>query len=251
MRRDREQRMLADEEARVAAAQAEYRRRLAQQDPSSGQTQYPKSIGGVSRAVSIQHKVQSLLEESNRSSSNVPRTAEGYGHYADATGTTANRGPQSTSDGRPAVPRKPVGATTTGTAPRSSMDGVRRSSTIGSGSSHNLYNPRPISASGSTKPMAPPKKPAYLNNVNPGVKVGSPPKPSIPSSSIHVAKMRGSQPEVTREALIASEMSGQPMLDMTQAEKDDYVRDFQKRFPSLTSIEMVERDLAAEPRSTR
>jgi AP2-associated kinase len=33
---------------------------------------------------------------------------------------------------------------------------------------------------------------------------------------------------------------------MTAAEKDDYIRDFQKRFPSLGAIEMVESDLSAE-----
>jgi AP2-associated kinase len=41
-------------------------------------------------------------------------------------------------------------------------------------------------------------------------------------------------------------MPGQPALEMSAAERDDYIRDFQKRFPSLTSIEMVERDLGAE-----
>jgi AP2-associated kinase len=48
------------------------------------------------------------------------------------------------------------------------------------------------------------------------------------------------------EALIAADLPGQPALDMTAEEKDDYVSDFSKRFPSLTSIEMVERDLSAE-----
>jgi AP2-associated kinase len=42
------------------------------------------------------------------------------------------------------------------------------------------------------------------------------------------------------------DLPGQPALDMTPQEKDDYIRDFSKRFPSLSSIEMVERDLAAE-----
>jgi AP2-associated kinase len=46
--------------------------------------------------------------------------------------------------------------------------------------------------------------------------------------------------------LVAVDLPGQPALEMSAAQKEDYIRDFQKRFPSLTSIEMVERDLGAE-----
>jgi AP2-associated kinase len=54
---------------------------------------------------------------------------------------------------------------------------------------------------------------------------------------------------VGSEALLAVDLpggGGSALLKMTAAEKEDYIRDFQKRFPSLGSIEMVERDLAAE-----
>ncbi len=101
--------------------------------------------------------------------------------------------------------------------------------------------------------MAPPK-PIHLNknstaiNVHAagdGARAASPPKPSIPSNSINAPKVRGPGPNI--ETLVAMDLPGQPVLDgMSAAEKDDYIRDFQKRFPSLTSIEMVERDLAAE-----
>ncbi|KAH8890921.1 hypothetical protein GQ53DRAFT_721087 [Thozetella sp. PMI_491] len=224
MRREQEARMLAQEEARVAAAQAEYRQRVGQRGQGGGPTPLPKSIGGVSRAVSIQNKVQNLLEESTRSKSNVPRTAEGYGHFADAATTASRPIPR---EGRPPIPRKPVG----GPPP-----GVARVTTGGAG-----------------RPMAPPK-PIHLNqnmtsnstaSLPTGGRAGSPPKPSVPSGTINVAKLRSN--DAGMERLVAVNLPGQPVLDnMTPAEKDDYIRDFQKRFPSLTSIEMVERDLAAE-----
>ena len=73
----------------------------------------------------------------------------------------------------------------------------------------------------------------------------SPPKPSVPSGTIYANKVRGGTSG--SERLVALDMPGQPVLgNMTPAERDDYVQDFQKRFPSLTSIEMVERDLGAE-----
>ena len=35
--------------------------------------------------------------------------------------------------------------------------------------------------------------------------------------------------------------------DMTPQEKEDYIADFSKRFPSLSGIEMVERELVPGP----
>jgi len=250
MRREIERRRLSEEEARVAAAAAEYRQRL--QSGSTGPSTLPKSIGGVSRAVSIQNKVQSLLDESNRSTVHPPRTAQGYGHYADAA-QTLNRPP--TADGRPAVLRKPVGATQAGSrmdTGSSSVDiGSRRNNTIGGSVNEAPGLARPIPAGGAPKPMAPPK-PIHLNknltansNLPAGGRAGSPPKPSMPSGSINAPRVRGPA-QGSREQLIAVDLPGQPTIEMTASERDDYVRDFQKRFPSLSSIEMVERDLGAE-----
>ncbi|EEY20907.1 serine/threonine-protein kinase ppk30 [Verticillium alfalfae VaMs.102] len=50
------------------------------------------------------------------------------------------------------------------------------------------------------------------------------------------------------EQLVGTNIPGRPALDMTAKEKDDYVEDFSKRFPSLSAIEMVERDIDTEPR---
>ncbi|KAK0623322.1 hypothetical protein B0T14DRAFT_428785 [Immersiella caudata] len=215
MRREQEARMLAQEEARVAAAQAEYRQRVAQRGTggtgASNPTPLPKSIGGVSRAVSIQNKVQSLLDETNRSSTNVTRTAQGYGPYSDAAAT---RPPG--NDGRPAIPRKPIGGGGNQLTGSSRPVGIEPAST---GRTN-------VSSATSSRPAAPPK-PVHL-----GMATGA---SSVPGGNVN--KSRDTAP---------GEISGHLTLGMTAAEKDDYLRDFQKRFPSLTSIEMVERDLAAE-----
>lgn len=247
MRRELERRRLSQEEARVAAAGAEYRQRV--QGGSTGPTPLPKSIGGVSRAVSIQNKVQSLLDESSRSTVSVTRTAQGYGHYIDSS-PVANR--PSTSDSRPAIPRKPLGA---GQRPDSGDAGARRGPPIGGGGSAEPTGlARPIPAGGAPKPMAPPKpthlnkNPAPISNLPAGGRSGSPPKPMMPPSGggggINAPRVRGAGPP--REHLVAVDLPGQPTIEMSPAERDDYIRDFQKRFPSLTSIEMVERDLGAE-----
>ncbi|KAK3333712.1 hypothetical protein B0T19DRAFT_399364 [Cercophora scortea] len=263
MRRDQEARMLAQEEARVAAAQAEHRQRVAQRGQGTGPIPLPKSIGGVSRAVSIQNKVQSLLDESSRSAAGVPKTAQGYGHFVDAgvraTTTNATGGPP------PSVARKPVGQPATSTT-----TGNPTSSSSSSSSSSSAAMVEPAATGGrpgtAGRPMAPPKPTHLIRNLTSGssapagARASSPPKPALPSSGVgvRVSKPRAaaggggigpssSSSEYNRgEMLVAVELPGQPAVQMTAAEKDDYIRDFQKRFPSLTSIEMVERDLAAE-----
>jgi len=208
MRREQEARMLAQEEARVAARQAEYRQQVAQRGTGGSKpTPLPKSIGGVSRAVSIQNKVQNLLDETSRSSTNVTRTAQGYGPYSDAA---TPRPP--TNDGRPAIPRKPVSAS----------GNQLRAVTGGAPSVEPTTTGRTMSSMAS-RPAAPPK-PVHLGMTTGGS--------SATGGTLNVAKTR--EPA---ESEVPLEMS--TPVDL---------RDFQKRFPSLTSIEMVTRDLAAEER---
>ncbi|EAA33682.2 hypothetical protein GE21DRAFT_4179 [Neurospora crassa] len=270
MRREEEARMLAAEEARVAAAQAEYRARVAQRTgtgSATGPTPLPKSIGGVPRAVSIQNKVQSLLDESSRSAP-VSRTAHGYGHYTDADAGGPRGSTDSLGDSRPAVAKKPIAITgqpVSGSLPRpptsSGMSSMEQTMT-GRAS---------ITVTGG-KPAAPPKPTRLTANLTAGGGAGSPPRqpyststislhrqlgPGTPSSSLIDsdrsdsigARAGGDYSRTSREALVAVEgLPGQdsPMLlQMSASEKDDYIKDFQKRFPSLTSIEMVETDVGA------
>lgn len=184
-RREMERRRLAEEEARVAQAAREYRERL---DAGGGVP--PRSIGGVTRASTIQKKVRSLLEENERPME-VRRTAEGYGRFTDA-------GPQEA----PVVPRKNV-----------------------------VLAGRTGQAQGQGRPSAPPKPVHLLTGQsasgkrlatgNPyggpqGVQGGQVPPPSPPKRA---AELR---------------------MDMSAREREDYLQDFSRRFPSLSGIEMVE-----------
>lgn len=227
-RREIERRRLSMEEKRVANAAAEYRKRLADRD--AGATS--KSIGGVSRAASIQHKVKSLLDE-NRDPS-PKKTAEGYGRYTNNTSPSqasqVERQPQSQNPYvNPSLVRKPLASQNT---IHSQSASVRNDL--------NYAKPRaqqPISAptlaskTGSARPNAPPK-PMHLNNVSTGPRsqyhAGSPPKPTaLPSRPV------------------------QARPDMTLQEKEDYIADFSKRFPSLSGIEMVETDIVIDDKGGR
>lgn len=231
-RRDLEAQALAEEERRVEAAAAEYRQRMANRDTTGGAAPLPKSIGGVSRAVSIQNRVQNLLEESQRPAA-VQRTAEGYGRFTD-TGAPPSREKQ-----LPELPRKSVSVSAGrgGGAGGGSGGGVPVKP--GSSSADVMARARPAggamsdasaAAGASPRPVAPPK-PTHLNKLPTGGHAASPPKQhrSLPSSD--------GGPPTAKQQLVGLG------LDMTAQEKEDYLQDFSKRFPSLSAIEMVERDL--------
>jgi AP2-associated kinase len=245
MRREIERRRLSMEEKRVAAAQAEYKQRLADRSVGatggSGPMPLPKSIGGVSCAVSIQNRVQSLLGEDSRSQQGVKRTAQGYGTYSDQAFVSSRVDKQ-----LPDIPRKPVGSS--GKKPSlptpgpnsSSSDIPSRQGSVASApamapptSLPSSTAPRPIPVA---RPVAP-RKPQHLNTLPTGGRSGSPPKAIQPSSA---------SASTSDRILVAADLPGRPVLEMSDRDRDDYVRDFAKRFPSLSSIEMVERDLAAE-----
>lgn len=258
-RREIERRRLSMEEKRVANAAAEYRKRLADRGPPA-----PKSIGGVSRATSIQNKVKSLLDETSGTS---PRkTVEGYGKYTDPGPRTAQPGsssfdPSSQSQSAnpytkpgppPSVSRKPMPISST-SLPSSHS---RTSGELNFAKPRSQPLPQPvsqpqsqyipasgpipsmasISKTGAPRPSAPPK-PMHLNSISTGPGSGSglgpgsgfqssPPKPSsLQSQQFQKARL------------------GNMEADMTTREKEDYLADFSKRFPSLSGIELVERDI--------
>lgn len=207
MRREMERLQLLEEEQRVAAGQAEYRKRIAV--GSSGPAVPPKNVSGASRAVSIQNRVQSLLSEEHRPAP-VQRTASGYGKYTDD--------PEAGNKPIPGVPRKPLSIQKSRVEPPMQARG-----------------PAPIAGSSNASPALPPKppkKPMHLNSIPTGGRPASPPKVDRPTAS--------------SERLVGVDLPGQPVLDMTAKEKDDYIQDFSKRFPSLGTIEMVEREITAD-----
>ncbi|KAK0386330.1 hypothetical protein NLU13_6167 [Sarocladium strictum] len=229
-RRELERQQLLEEEARVAKAQAEYRTRVATDNSGSSATGGMRAAQPAPRSFSIQNRVQSLLSEEGRTTP-VQRTAEGYGKYSDAA-TAASK----TEKAAPVIPRKPV----LGSKPRMEVPPQRKESVPGA-SSDSARNTPSISASSTYPPKpavnrpAAPKKPIHLN--------------SIPTGSQQLAPQRALRPvrpAQSDEQLIAMDIPGQPALDMTAAERDSYLEDFSKRFPSLSSIEMVERDIGRE-----
>ncbi|KAI0010295.1 kinase-like protein [Xylariaceae sp. FL0662B] len=223
MRRELEAQRLAEEERRVEAAAAEYKQRMAARD-SEDSAALPKSIGGVSRAVSIQHRVQNLLDESQKSAQHVQRTASGYGKFSDAASAKSQAEKQP-----PEIPRKNV---TAGRTPP--IKPIATSSdTLARGRPTNRA-PNPTSPS-TNKPTLPPK-PTHLNSLPTGGRTRSPSKQH---------QTPGSSTQSSSEALVGVGLQGRPVLDMTFKEKEDYIQDFSKRFPSLSSIEMVEHDFAA------
>ncbi|KAJ4264937.1 Ark- serine/threonine protein kinase [Fusarium torreyae] len=212
MRREMERLKLQEEEQRVEAAQAEYRKRVAA--GNRGPPVPPKSIGGVSRAVSIQNRVQSLLNEDQKPS-NIQRTAQGYGKYTDVP--EAGNKPEKPL---PGVPKKPLTVAKT-----------RGDASQARGPSSTSSAPPALTSKPPAKPPAP-KKPMHLNSLPTGQRSSSPQKPN--------------RAQTSSEQLIGMDLPGQPVLEMTPKEKDDYLQDFSKRFPSLGSIEMVEREIGGQ-----
>lgn len=204
MRRERERLQLEEEEQRVAAAQSEYRQRLA------GAAQGKKPLPGP-KPNSIQSRVQAYISD-EQSTSEVKRTAEGYGKYADAA-TAASKT-------KPPIKRKPVLAgvvrSSTILQSASALAKAETSSAVGASSLTILHKPTP---------RPPPKKPEYLNSIPSGADVGR---------SLSPVKNRAQE---QTGKLVAESLPGQPALDWSSKDKEDYLDDFSKRFPSLSAIE--------------
>lgn len=217
MRRELEARSLAEEERRVEAAAAEYKQKMAARDGGDAASPtLPRSIGGVSRATSIQNRVQNLLEESQKSSQQVQRTASGYGKFSDEALVRSREEKELPElPPRHGPPPKP---------PTSSSEALARVRSSGQGPSSGSRPAPPA------KPNPAPK-PTHLNNLPTGGRRSPTKQHAFRASS---------------DQLVGVGLPGRPTLDMTFQEKEDYIQDFSKRFPSLSSIEMVERDIDAE-----
>ncbi|KAG6090264.1 hypothetical protein E4U15_007216 [Claviceps sp. LM218 group G6] len=232
MRREVERNQLEEEEKRVAAAQAEYRSRIA--SPSSKPTPGPKTVGGPPRTAStIQSRMQSLLNEDQNKPTVVQRTAQGYGKYTDDTTSTPS------SNAPPSLPRKPAesrpgpynGLPYNGTRPTNTRPSTAH--VLPSHPTAPSVLPSTTKPAGSkAPPPAPKKKPTHLNNLSAtGARPASPVKQN---------------PAAQAEQLIAMDLPHQPLIEMSAQEKADYIADFAKRFPSLGALEMKARREAAQ-----
>ncbi|KAI0417684.1 hypothetical protein F5X98DRAFT_387004 [Xylaria grammica] len=229
MRRELEAQSLADEERRVEAAAAEYKQRMAARSGELASAALPRSIGGVSRASSIQNRVQNLLEESHKSSQQVQRTASGYGKFSDEALARSREDKE-----LPELPHRPTGAShgPPPKPPTSSSEALARVRSNGQGGP----GPGPASRPAPLVKPNPAPKPTHLNNLPTGGR-RSPTKQNFPQSHAFRA---------SSDHLVGVGLPGRPTLDMSFQEKEDYIQDFSKRFPSLSSIEMIERDIDVE-----
>ncbi|CAG8961435.1 hypothetical protein HYFRA_00013885 [Hymenoscyphus fraxineus] len=251
-RREVERRRLSMEERRVAAAAAEYRRKLDERGPSTA----PKSIGGMSRATSIQNKVKSLLDENQQGSRPSKKTAEGYGRFTDNAPTSPKKFdptpiPSSSNPyGRTVVSRKPVGGHAPVHAKTVPITDHQPSPNYNKQLPQQPMTMPPATSSktggSSSRPSAPPK-PVHLNSMRTGSRSDlstSPPKHLASQPHMTGTVPRSPPKQTSLPNVRGARTTAHP--DMSPQEKEDYLRDFSKRFPSLSGIEMVEREIEVD-----
>lgn len=235
VRRELERRRLSQEERRVEAAAAEYRKRLAEEG---------KGKAGPTRASTIQNRVKNLLDESQKQAP-ASRTAEGYGKYTD-TGKPLPQRPQDQSGGGarqppPAIARKPIAL----------PHQVQQNTNTSSAADLGYTKPRPH------QPVAqPPTSSASAPPAANRVPTGGPrpPPPSKPTklrtggtgdfSASGVARQSPTKGGGVRDKPLPPAGGGHGAGH--GAGEDEWDMDsFSKRYPSLNKLEMVEREIPA------
>lgn len=253
VRRELERRRLSEEEKRVTEAAAQYRANMSAN--GSGNT------SNLSRASTIQKRVQSLLDEGRRSPV-APRTAEGYGKFTDQSESDNQSMPS-----RPASANRPVAPTPTRPPPADlSVPGLADLRV-------RPQQPQPFGNSLTHTASAPPG-PQHQRVVS---RPSAPPKPKVLRTGQWPPTQQEAEPEAPTQqakptglaALLAKDLEGVPdyppqgssaavsdghrshatqeirkgygELDSAQ----DLEADFSARYPSLTGIEMVEREIGS------
>lgn len=219
VRRELERRRLSQEEKRVANAAAEYRQRVAER----GDTVRGRVRGGpASRATSIQSKVQSLLNDSGRSSPS-PTKAEGYGRFTDTQNQFESGKPQDTAASPSTVQRQVLRKP----APNNMHD-------IGKGRS-TIPVDLPVGRSRPHAPITASAPPIDRHIPRPT----APPKPEALRTS---GRGEPSQVPPTKPLAVVDKPLA-PVAGTAQANGDDWEVVFSKRYPSLSGLEMVETEL--------
>ena len=191
MRREMEKRQLEAEERRVEQAAAEYRQRVNSRGGGAG------NAGGVSRAATIQNRVQSLLSENSRPHQ---KTATGYGKF-------------------------------TGDAPQHTTIHEPTSQT-------QTHSPLRNTASDDMKPLSAPASAVNLSAQDPrSQRPMAPPKPKVlRTGQSNLATPAASHPEAS---------AGDPVSP------EDWEAKFNKRYPSLSAVDMVETDIDGKSAAAR
>ncbi|KAK5173857.1 Ark- serine/threonine protein kinase [Saxophila tyrrhenica] len=268
MRREMERRRLSQEEKRVAEAAAEYRER----GPGAVPT----------RASTIQKRVQSLLDEGRQSPIPSKRTAEGYGRFTSTSeDVPASTSPSKAAP--PPLARKPMPNTAgsnnlypktrpPASDPPAPVLPIPPASAPPTQTQISPSQPQPLRAV--SRPSVPPKSSALRTG---GAKPQWPPPSSSSSSSAQQQTETPApappKPSGALAALLAKDLEGVPeypgqnsssanltrgareedvpdLMDLKSASAAEEARgdedvegEFSKRFPSLSGIEMVEREI--------
>lgn len=221
LKRDLERRALAQEELRVEAAAADYRKRLAEHGKSNNQVEYGEgpTWGGPNKAASIQNKVKTLLDENTRPS---PTNMDHSNDPAINSLATLQVSSELSVRSRPGNPGRaskgPVlSERQAGLPPEHLIDEQKKMDQASSTMSSPLSQ-RPVGMPRPTAPPKPDKLRTGLAQVNQSRESGSPRRrdPSV--------RPRLSPPSMTE----------------TSATIEEWEVNFSKRYPSLSHLEMVE-----------
>lgn len=233
MKRELEKRRLSQEERRVAAAAAEYKRQVADRVPGEGGS--VRISSSKNRASSIQTKVQALLSENHRAP--APKAVEGYGRFTDVQQHQQSSHPTEHTSGRVRVPEKPR-ADGHVLSKQYHRDSNYRPAGPGDHSriKESIIEIRPASSSGTVHKI--PRKPVVLAPT-PGVPTSStsPTSANRPDPPRKPTKLRGNSPSLPMPR------NGEPEGGTNGADgaaDDDWQSSFAKRYPSLSGLEMVE-----------
>ncbi len=242
MRRELERRRLSQEEKRVADAAAAYRQRLAQGGDSG------RGRSTSNKAISIQSKVKTLLDESGRASPSPTKTASGYGRFADSPAPEQPIVRQNQLEYPPRTTSRQLPPSQTVEPNQRLM--TQQSLDIGSNppqSKARLNHPIPAQPSLGTglprhsappsdrpfsRPSAPPKPQTKPQNLRTGDR--APQSPAKPPSL--VAKKPVPQRSQQQQSL-------PPHPPKTDGADEAWETNFSKRYPDLAGLEMVETEL--------
>lgn len=227
MKRELEKRRLSQEERRVAAAAADYKRQLAERDAGGR----PSTSSSRNRANSIQNKVKALLSE-NRVP--APKTAEGYGRFTDVP-----QQQQQLVDAPSRSKSNPM--------EKSQIDAYGHSHHRGSISYRSGTSPAdPIVTVASSK-ISRKAVPALMTIPSAPMGPGQPsPRPPPPPKPNKLRIADGGGGTVGGTGTSVSQLPARTIAnggvteDGVNVSDEDWQRNFAKRYPSLSGLEMVE-----------
>ncbi|KAH8144977.1 uncharacterized protein LAJ45_10997 [Morchella importuna] len=217
MKRELEKRRLSQEERRVAAAAAEYKRQLAERDAGG------KPTTSRNRANSIQNKVKALLSE-NRVP--PPKTAEGYGRYTNAPQQQQQLDTLSRTKSNPTENPQTDGHHRGSVSYRTGTSSGSATITVASSISSRKAAPPTIIPSASTGSGQPSPRPP------------PPPKPNkLRVSGTGGGSVGTSAPQLPPRTVANGGVAEDGGINLSD---EDWQKSFAKRYPSLAGLEMVE-----------